>query len=190
MKWNVWDKMKNLSVKSKRIIALCVCFLLLGVAVLQNIRTGNGSAVQNEEDSIVGDSDILSDLVGVSKIDDSEEFFAQQRLNRLNQQSSLTEEYQTVIRDQEAPADAVAEAKDMLDTLNTVMQYENDLETQIKSMGYQDVFASFEGNGEIEITVLTDALNDADVNSIAVCAADLTSVSMNQITIRGVTVIN
>ncbi len=190
MKFKVWDRFKNLSLKSKRIIALCVCLLLLSVAVLQNVRTGSSHAVQGDGDSTVGNSDILQDLVGVSKIDDSEEYFAQKRLNRLNLQSSLTEEYQSVIGDTEASADAVTEAKDMLDTLNTVMQYENDLETQIKSMGYQDVFASFEGTGELDITVLTESLNDADVNTIAVCAAELTNVSVDQITIRGVAVIN
>ena len=189
MKWNVWDKMKNLSIKSKRIIALCVCLLLLGVAVVQNVRTESNSVVQND-DAAVNDSDILPELIGVSKIDDSEEFFAQKRLNRLNTQSVLSEEYQSVIEDVNASSDAVSEAKDLLDSLNTVMRYENDLETQIKSMGYQDVFASFESTGEVDITVLTESLNDADVNSIAVCASELTHVSVEQITIRGVAVIN
>lgn len=189
MKWNVWEKVKNMSIKSKRIIALCVCLLLLGVAVMQNVRTESSSAVHND-DTTVNDSDILPELIGVSKIEDSEEFFAQKRLNRLNAQSVLSEEYQSVIEDVNASEDAVSEAKDMLDTLNTVMRYENDLETQIKSMGYQDVFATFEESGDIDITVLTESLNDADVNSIAVSAAELTQVSIAQITIRGVAVIN
>ena len=190
MKWNVWERIKNMSLKSKRIMALCVCLFLLGIAVIQNLRTDSDQVIQENSDSAVGDSDALQNLVGVSKIEDSEEFFAQKRLNRLNAQSSLTEEYQNVIADTDAPEDAVTEAKDMLNSLNTVMQYESELETQIKSMGYKDVFASFEGTGDIDITVLAESLNEADVNSIAVCAAELTDVSMDQITVRGVAVIN
>ncbi len=191
MKFDLLSKMKNMSLRSKRILALSVCVLLLGAAIVQNIRSGSSTAVKPGEDmSLEGESDMLPELVGVSKIEDSEEYFAQQRLNRLNTQSVLTEEYQNVIDDTSAEEDAVAEAEEMLTALNEVMMHENDLEVQIKSMGYQDVFASLELDGDVDIIILTQSLNEADVNTIAQLVCDVTQISVDQITVRGVADIN
>lgn len=191
MKWNLIEKLKNLSQRTKRILALGVCVLLLGLAIVQNLSSGdNGFVQENGESSVSGDSDTLVDLIGVSKIEDGEEFFAGKRLNRLNQQSTLAEEYESVIEDQNADKDAISEAQSMLASLDAVMLCENDLESQIKSLGYIDVFAELKSDGMVDITVLAESLSENDVQSIAVIAEDLTQSSMERITVRGVREIN
>ncbi len=191
MKWNLLEKIKNLSQRSKRIMALSVCVLLLGLAIVQNLSSGSELATQGEGDSSVsGDSDTLVDLIGVSKIEDEEEYFAGKRLNRLNQQSTLTEEYESVLADETAEKDAISEAQGLLNSLNAVMSCENDLESQIKSLGYMDVFAELKTDGMVDITVLAESLTETDVQSIANIAETLTQSSMDRITVRGVREIN
>ncbi|MBR5280045.1 MAG: SpoIIIAH-like family protein [Clostridia bacterium] len=191
MKWNLFDKIKNLSQRTKRIMALSVCVLLLGLAIVQNLSTESGSEAQIGEDtSVSGDADTLVDLIGVSKIEDEEEYFAGKRLHRLNQQSALADEYESVMEDQSADKDTIAEAQSMLASLDAVMTCENDLESQIKSLGYVDVFAELMSDGMVDITVLAESLSEADVQSIAIIAEGLTQSSMDRITIRGVREIN
>ena len=191
MEFKLIDKMKNLSQRTKRIIALSICVLLLGLAIVQNLSSERGAASQVGEDSSVsGDADTLVDLVGVSKIEDEEEYFAGKRLQRLNQQSALADEYESVMEDQSADKDAISEAQSMLASLNAVMTCENDLESKIKSLGYMDVFAELTTDGMVDITVLAESLTEADVQSIAVIAEGLTQAAMERITVRGVREIN
>lgn len=191
MKLNILEKMKNMSQRTKRILALSVCVLLLGLAIVQSLSSGSGIAEKDGQDALVsGDADALVDLVGVSKVEDEEEYFAGKRLSRLNQQSAQAEEYESVMEDETADKDAIAEAESLLASLNAVMSCENDLESQIKSLGYTDVFAELQTDGMVDITVLAESLTEADVQSIAVIAEELTQSSMERITVRGVREIN
>ncbi len=191
MKFNILQKVKNMSLRTKRILALSVCVLLLGIAIVQSVSSGKSTAVQGDTDtSVSGDSDTLVDLVGVSKIEDEEEYFAGKRLSRLNQQSAQAEEYASVLEDATADKDAISQAESLLASLNAIMSCENDLESQIKSLGYADVFAELKSDGLVDITVLAQSLTEADVQSIAVIAEELTQSSMERITVRGVRELN
>ena len=190
MKFSMLKKIKGLSQRSKRIIALSTCVLLLGLVILQNVSSEKGRATQMEDASVSGDADQLTDLIGVSKIEDEEEYFAGRRLYRLNQQSVLVDEYKSVLEDQGADEDAISEAQSMLASLNALMTCENDLEAQIKSLGYIDVFAELKTDGMVDITVLAESLSEADVQSIAVIAEALTEATMDRITVRGVRELN
>ena len=44
MKFDILNKIKNMSMRTKRIIALVVCVSLLAVAIIQNVKTDKGEA--------------------------------------------------------------------------------------------------------------------------------------------------
>lgn len=183
MKLKVWEKMKAMSVRTKRILALSVCLVLLGIAIFQNVRTGKNTAAKPVDQQPEVQEEIP---VGVSKIEDSEEYFAQRRLERMNDRSTISAEYAAIAADSEAGEDAVSEAIYMIEALNTISDCERDVEARIKALGYSDVFATLALSGEVDITVLAESLSEADVNSIAAVAAELTQASMDAITVRGV----
>lgn len=186
MKFKIPEKFKHLSVRTKRITALSVCVLLLGAAIFQNVRHREGSSSLDAARD--GAEMRLEEAVGVSVIEDSEEYFAQMRLSRMNEESALSEEYRRVTEDAAASDSAVTEAAYMIETLNTLTSCEEDLEKGIKALGYQDVFAALALDGEVDITVLAESLNESDVNTIANMVTELADVSPDQITVRGVCV--
>ena len=117
MKFDVWKKIKNMSMRTKRLIALAVCLVLLAVAVVQNASADKAEAGNPSKDGNVnvstGNGDDNKDLVvdkpenvgsGVIKVNDSEEYFATIRLNKLNDRSE-TEESCNEIIDSEGAAE-------------------------------------------------------------------------------------
>ncbi len=198
MKVNIWEKIKNMSMRTKRLIALAVCLVLLAVAVVQNAsadraEAGNTSDVGNVNVS-TGNGDENKDLLvdkpenvgsGVIKVNDSEEYFATIRLNKLNDRSETEESCNEIIDSEAAAEETVAEAVAQMESLKKIAKTEESLETNIMSRGYEDVFVIIE-NDCVYITVAADSLDVNEASAIAVSACEIAGCEMDDVILKGV----
>lgn len=198
MKVNIWEKIKNMSMRTKRLIALAVCLVLLAVAVVQNAsadraEAGNTSDVGNVNIS-TGNGDENTDLLvdkpadvgsGVINVDDAEEYFATIRLNKLNDRSETEESCNEIIDSEAAAEETVAEAVAQMESLKKIAKTEESLETNIMSRGYEDVFVIIE-NDCVYITVAADSLDVNEASAIAVSACEIAGCEMDDVILKGV----
>ena len=198
MKVNIWEKIKNMSMRTKRLIALAVCLVLLAVAVVQNASTdraeaGNTSDAGNVNVS-TGNGDENKDLLvdkpanvgsGVINVDDAEEYFATIRLNKLNDRSETEESCNEIIDSEAAAEETVAEAVAQMESLKKIAKTEESLETNIMSRGYEDVFVIIE-NDCVYITVAADSLDVNEASAIAVSACEIAGCEMDDVILKGV----
>lgn len=198
MKVNIWEKIKNMSMRTKRLIALAVCLVLLAVAVVQNAsadraEAGNTSDVGNVNIS-TGNGDENKDLLvdkpanvgsGVINVDDAEEYFATIRLNKLNDRSETEESCNEIIDSEAAAEETVAEAVAQMESLKKIAKTEESLETNIMSRGYEDVFVIIE-NDCVYITVAADSLDVNEASAIAVSACEIAGCEMDDVILKGV----
>lgn len=202
MKFDILGKIKNMSMRTKRIIALVICVSLLVVAIVQNMRTdsaeanggsigggvnisASGSADDDNAQSTGGSQTEFDVGAGVVKVNDAEEYFAVIRLNRLNSRSRTEESCNEIIESDTSSESNVADAVAAMEDLRKTTQMETDLETAVKSRGYNDVFVSIE-NDSVYITVLADSLDEAEVSAIAASAGDITGYNLDEIVLKGV----
>ena len=80
-----------MSIKVKRIIALGVCAALLAVAIVQNVRTGKQEAGELKPTA-------PANADPVEETNQSEEFFAQARLERESERAAAEAECAAIIR--------------------------------------------------------------------------------------------
>ena len=198
MKFDVWKKIKNMSMRTKRLIALAVCLVLLAVAVVQNASADKAEAGNPSKDGNVnvstGNGDDNKDLVvdkpenvgsGVIKVNDSEEYFATIRLNKLNDRSETEESCNEIIDSEGAAEETVADAVAQMESLKKIAKTEESLETNIMSRGYKDVFVIIE-NDCVYITVAADSLDANEASAIAVSACEITGCEMDDVILKGV----
>ena len=158
MKFDILNKLKNMSMRTKRIIALVVCVSLLATAIILNVRTEKGEAGdktggdnvnvsvggdetnQNGSENVINGNEETDVGAGVTKVDDAEEYFATIRLNRLNSRSETEESCNEIIDSETASESNVADAVAQIETLKKTTKMETDLETAVKSRGYDDLF--------------------------------------------------
>ena len=154
MKFDILNKLKNMSMRTKRIIALVVCVSLLATAIILNVRTEKGEAGdktggdnvnvsvggdetdQNGSENVINGNEETDVGAGVTKVDDAEEYFAAIRLNRLNSRSETEESCNEIIDSETASESNVADAVAQIETLKKTTKMETDLETAVKSRGY------------------------------------------------------
>ena len=128
MKFDILNKLKNMSMRTKRIIALVVCVSLLATAIILNVRTEKGEAGdktggdnvnvsvggdetdQNGSENVINGNEETDVGAGVTKVDDAEEYFAAIRLNRLNSRSETEESCNEIIDSETASESNVADA--------------------------------------------------------------------------------
>ena len=200
MKFDIMGKIKNMSMRTKRLIALAVCLVLLAVAVVQNAGTqsaqagkpaGEGNVNVNtdigEDDGseVVSEGEIENIGSGVIKVDDKEEYFATVRLNKLNQRSEAEESCNEIIGSENSGENSVAEAVAKIESLREITQIEENLETNITARGYDDVFVIIE-NECVYITVSAESLDANEASAIAVSACDIAGCEMDDIVLKGV----
>ena len=200
MKFDIMEKIKNMSMRTKRLIALAVCLVLLAVAVVQNAGgqssqagkpAGDGNVNVNtdigEDDGseVVLEGELENIGSGVIKVDDREEYFATIRLNRLNQRSETEESCNEIIDSETSAENSVAEAVAKIESLKEITKIEENLETNITARGYNDVFVIIE-NECVYITVSTESLDANEASAIAVSACDITGCEMDDIILKGV----
>ena len=112
MKFDILNKLKNMSMRTKRIIALVVCVSLLATAIILNVRTEKGEAGdktggdnvnvsvggdetdQNGSENVINGNEETDVGAGVTKVDDAEEYFA--AIGENNYQSLLLRQYLTM----------------------------------------------------------------------------------------------
>ena len=201
MKFDILKKIKNMSMRTKRIIALVVCVSLLAVAIIQNVKTDKGEAGNktnggsnvnvnvgnngNDSENVGGENGTDDIGKGVIKVSDTEDYFATIRLNRLNSRSETEESCNEIIGNDDASESVVADAVAQIETLKKTTKTETDLETAIKSRGYDDVFVIIE-NDSVYITVLSDFLDGNEASAIAAAACDATGFDIDDIVLKGV----
>lgn len=200
MKFDVLGKIKNMSMRTKRIIALVICVSLLVVAIVQNMRSDSaeagknnggvnisvgGSAGDSSNQNVSENQNDTDPSRGVVKVENAEEYFAAIRLNRLNSRSQTEENCNEIIQSDSSSESVVADAVAKIEDLRKTSKTEAELETAVKSRGYEDVFVSIE-NDSVYITVLSDSLDGAEASAIALSACSITGYGLNEIILKGI----
>lgn len=200
MKFDIMEKIKNVSMRTKRLIALAVCLVLLAVAVVQNADTqsaqagkpaGEGNVNVNTDigkddgSEVVLEGELENIGSGVIKVEDKEEYFATIRLNKLNQRSETEESCNEIIGSDTSGENSVADAVAKIESLKEITKIEENLETSITARGYDDVFVIIE-NECVYITVSSESLDANEASAIAVSACDITGCEMDDIVLKGV----
>ena len=192
MKVDIWEKIKKMSMRTKRLIALAFCLVLLAVAVVQNASTDKAEAgtpvgeggVNDASDAVVeGKPESVG--VGVIKVDDKGEYFAAVRLNKLNQRSEAEESFNEIIDNESSGENSIADAVAKMESLKQISKMEKNLETNILARGYEEVFVIIE-NECVYITVASESLDGTEASAIAVSACEITGYEMDDIVLKGV----
>lgn len=194
----------------KRVIALCVCCLLLAAAIVQNVYTNRkkNAAVQG---GATGNSDVLANGSGNGlqagtqpgngesgdqngeqkeatgiKCDSVEDFLAALRLERDESRSLAAEACMTVIESEEASGDEKAKAQETVQSISLMQEIEKSVETTIRGEGYDDVFACFDSSGSFDITVVAENMTQDEVMAIACLVQSAAGVDMGALSVQSV----
>ena len=191
------EKIKNMSMRTKRITALFICLVLLTVAIAMNSQVENGEAgklkgdIENVDvglkDEALNQSGNLDGDVGkgVVKVEDADEYFATLRLNKLNERSQQQESFNEIIESDSAEESYIAEAVAKIEELEEINALEDLTETMVSARGYSDVFVKID-NEFVYITVLADSLNENEASAIATTVSKETGILIDDIILKGV----
>ena len=191
------EKIKNMSMRTKRITALFICLVLLTVAIAMNSQVENGEAgklkgdIENVDvglkDEALNQSGNLDGDVGkgVVKVEDADEYFATLRLNKLNERSQQQESFNEIIESDSAEESYIAEAVTKIEELEEINALEDLTETMVSARGYSDVFVKID-NEFVYITVLADTLNENEASAIATTVSKETGILIDDIILKGV----
>lgn len=177
-----------MSVKVKRMIALGVCVLLLGVAVFQNIRTNRNGAGElaptnaNKPDATASTDGDDGEKTTVSA--ELLEYFAGARLERESDRSALSEECAMIISDEEASEADKTAAADLAKSLETMAKAETEMEAAIEGRGYEEALVFLGDEGSVEITVLAEKLDETEATAIANIAVESASADLDDISVK------
>ena len=203
MKLGIGKKISGLSMRTKRIIALCICCALLALAIFQNIRSnssdsgkddGGGNLVVDGGSDQKGDGNVNQEGpgegtesgLGITLVSNPEEYFASARLERMNNRSLAEEACLHVVNSEEASEEEKASAKEAAETLKLMGEIETNIETSILSRGYEDALVCLDDEGYVDITVLADSLNESEVMTLAALAVEATGADYDMIVLRGI----
>ena len=193
----ILDKIQNLSLRSKRIVALGVCIVLLIVAITMNsnlenseahaLKENNGNVeVGVKDDEIIqSDTNIKNEENGVLKVENAEEYFATLRLNKLNERSEQQESFNEIIESDSVDESHVADAVAQIQKLEEVDALEDMAETIVSARGYSDVFVKID-NDFVYITVLAESMNENEASAIASTVSQETGVLIDDIILKGI----
>ncbi len=183
----------KLSLKAKRIIALCICCVLLAAAVFQNLRSGAASSGKDPGDNPVNQPNDPNDgddgngsLVGNDGSDIIEEYFAGARLERESSRSMEEEACQAILNSEESSEEEKTAANETVQVLSLRNEVESTLETAIKSRGYEDVFVLLDDSGAVDVTVWSEELAEDEVMILANLILDNTGAEMDQIVVKNI----
>lgn len=191
------ERIKNMSMRTKRITALFICLVLLTVAIAMNSQVENGEAgklkgdIENVDvglkDEALNQSGNLDGDVGkgVVKVEDADEYFATLRLNKLNERSQQQESFNEIIESDSAEESYIAEAVTKIEELEEINALEDLTETMVSARGYSDVFVKID-NEFVYITVLAESLNENEASAIATTVSKETGILIDDIILKGV----
>lgn len=165
-----------MSVKIKRIIALGVCVLLLGVAVFQNVRA-HKKADNELKPTAVANAEPMDTT-------DQEEFFAQARLEKESARAETEALCAAVIADSESSAEEISQANAKVESLRVIAETEANLESLIAGRGYQQVLVELTDEGQLEITVSQPEIDESEATAIAQTAQESTGISIDNLCVK------
>ncbi|MCX7885202.1 MAG: SpoIIIAH-like family protein [Caloramator sp.] len=111
-------------------------------------------------------------------------FFADSRMGRDNQRSTMKEEFQKIINDNHANKEAKAAATTKLMQILDWGNKENTVETLVKERGFEDAICFIDDNG-VELCVKTnEQLTQEQANQLKDIIVRTTHVSPSNITIK------
>lgn len=197
----------------KRIIALCVCCLLLAAAIVQNVysnrkkNAANADGGSGNSDVLAGDlndgkenaenNDLLTntkpngedsgkrEATGI-KCDSVADFMAGLRLERDESRSLAAEACMTVIENENADADEKTKAQETVQSISLMQEIEKSIETAIKGEGYADAFACYDDSGSFDVTIVAETMTQEDVMSIAVMIQTAAGIEMEMLSVQSV----
>lgn len=168
-----------MSLKKKQIIALCICVLLLGVAIFQNLRKDT-TVISNQANTNDNNSSVLAG----NKPGAADEFFAGSRVSRESNRSSLEDSYKVVLADEKADTEAKTVASEKAQAISIMNECEKKMELSIKSRGYDDVFVIMDNDGNIDTTLKAEQVDQNEVMTIAGIIMDNIPTTMDKIVVR------
>jgi len=169
-----------MSLKKKQIVALCICVLLLGVAIFQNLRKDTTETANQVDTNENNNSSILV----AEQLGAADEFFAGSRVSRESSRSSLEDSYKVVIADVNANTDAKTIATEKAQAISIMNECEKKMEVAIKSRGYDDVFVIMDAEGNIDTTLKSDQVDQNEVMTIAGIIMDNIPTTMDKIVVK------
>ena len=167
-----------MSVNVKRMIALGVCVLLLGVAVVQNVSSKKDSEVKP---TAVANSELEGDSVETSE---TEEYFAKARLEIESARAEEEAQCAAVIADVESTEDEITQANAKVESLKVIAETEANLESVIEGRGYEQVLVEITDEGQLEITVSTPEIDETEATAIAETALQTTGISIDNLCVK------
>ncbi|MBE7065326.1 MAG: SpoIIIAH-like family protein [Ruminococcaceae bacterium] len=187
-----------MSLKVKRILALCVCCVLLAAAIYQNVRhdgveSGADSGDESEDVVFVQDynseeaDSILGDGVPTGvKCDNALDYIAGLRIEREADRSAYTEECLAIIDDTSSTESEILSAQDEILTVNSITECEDALESALKNRGYDDVYVGFGDDGFIDVVLVAENITQSEVETIATVVYSQTEISPEYLTVSSV----
>lgn len=156
--------------KTKKVLILCgMVALLVLTGCLNFFLNRSGDNV----DAGTGDTQKAS-------------FFDSTRTSNKATRNEAIAQYEAIIADASSSAEAIAEAEAARKSLVDAMKLENDLETLIKALGFEDAIVSL-GNENVNIILKSDELASseaAQVLQIIVTETDKTASNVRIITVE------
>ncbi|MBQ8164416.1 MAG: SpoIIIAH-like family protein [Clostridia bacterium] len=196
-----------MSLKVKRILALCVCCVLLAAAIYQNIRTDDtnsgadvDSTISESSEDVIFVQDYNSeeagnidgeqantdvDLTGI-KCDSPLDYIAGLRIEREAYRSALTEECMSIIESTSSSDAEVSIAQDEILAVNSMTETEDLLESALKSRGYEDVFAEYNDDGCIDIVLIAKNISESEIETITSMVYSESGVTSEYLTVSSV----
>lgn len=195
-----------MSLKVKRILALCVCCALLAIAIYQNIRHDDSDSKVNAE----GNKDTLEDVIFVQDYNSEEtgnigdgssvstefatgvdcdspvDYIAGLRIEREAVRSEYTEDCMSVIEDDKSSESDVLSAQDKILSVNSMIENEDLLESALKNRGYEDVFVEYGDEGNIDVVLIAENITSSEIDAIASVIYSETGVSSECLTVSSV----
>ncbi len=195
MKRKFLEKLKNMNMKTKQLVALGICLSLLVVAIVLNSNVDEASASKSDNSDVIisesGDaldvsgSDITDEGMGVLKVQDADEYFAALRLNKINERSDLEDTCNNIIESDSVEESSVADAVAKMQELEHIEDMETSAETAVAARGYSDVFVRIE-NELVYITVLAESIDENEASAIASAVMEKTGVGIDDVILKGV----
>ena len=196
----------------KRIIALCVCCLLLAAAIVQNVYSnrkknaagtgtpGNSDVLANDpgnsDENTEGDGLLTNtqpedgngekrEPTGI-KCGSVADYMAGLRLERDESRSIAAEACMTVIESEAADADEKTKAQETVQSISLMQEIENSIETVLKGEGYTDVFACYDTSGSFDVTLVAETMSQEEVMAIAYMIQTAAGIEISSLSVQSV----
>lgn len=164
-------KKPTLIIRKKHIIMSCLT-LMLAIAVYINYATA--PAVSNDIESVdsgktesikYGESEFVNSNISDKEVNTSADYFAQARLDKMNNRDEAVQTLQTIIGGGDITDDEmVTKAIDAVE-VSKLIESEGTIESLVKAQGFADCVAYLDGE-TAKVVVKTEGLDKAQAASI------------------------